>query len=200
MRRAWLLIALCAILLGLKGGRSSAKSSLSWDENNRIPYLKKALFAIRKAKEDDLENARKFVNLTHNTCKSSLPDLKLSCMISGVNRYCKGRGDVKICRYYGDVLMINRLNEGSFLKKRRRYEIMRTRKDYRKAFYEALMHRYAGIATQFYLLEDFSCKEDDWDCIAPILDRFCRDYNNRGKITYQTCAGALVWFIGVFTS
>ena len=78
---------------------------------------------------------------------------------------------------------------------------MSKHKDYRSQIGKELLYKYAAIVAEFKISGEM---EDSWfgeklppeKKLAVGIKNFCSEFSNRQKISWQSCVGAVVWFIG----
>ena len=132
----------------------------------------------------------------------------MECLIQEAKRHCNGirqAREKKYCHLYADILVVNRLSESTFLDRGEKYRIMRKYKNYQKQIGKELLYRYAAIVAEFKISGEIreSWLEDELppnQKLALGIRNFCSDYSNRNKMSWQSCVGAVVWFIGVSQS
>ena len=108
----------------------------------------------------------------------------------------------KYCHLYADILVVNRLSEGEFLDRSEKYRIMNKYRDYRKQIGKELLYKYAEIVAEFKISGelDASWLEEELppnQKLAAGIGDFCTEFSNRSKMSWQSCVGAVVWFIGI---
>ena len=203
MRKGLATIALMTVLslIFLQEARSSI-----YEESRLQEYIENTLNAILKTDSTTLTNADEYVQaIAHSRCSSSRLALRIECLIQETKRYCntiRSATDQKDCRLYADVLVVNRLSEGEFLTSSEKFRIMSKYKDYRKQIGKELLYRYSGIVAEFKISGEM---EESWfgeklppnKKLAVGIKNFCSEFSNRNKISWQSCVGAVVWFIGI---
>ncbi len=175
----------------------AALSEASYDRDNRVQYMVGLLDAIRATALADLENGLVHVEvLSRSVCRSQLPSARMRCLIDEVKKFCgllKRKDHRTRCGLYYDVLILNKLNESQFISLRDRYRVMRQQsRSYSEAIQRELSYRYGALVTEMMLSPHYQGTQTD---LARAIDGFCSDLNDVGRLTWQGCAGALVWFI-----
>ncbi|MEC4674822.1 MAG: hypothetical protein VST68_11590 [Nitrospirota bacterium] len=203
MRNQFVSIAL-TVLLSLVS-LEEAQSSI-YEESRLQKYIEDTLDAILKADSKALTNADEYVQaIAQSRCSSSRLALRMECLIQEAKRYCntiRQATEQKDCHLYADVLVVNRLSEGAFLDRSEKYRIMSKYKDYRRQIGKELLYKYAAIVAEFKISGDI---EESWFAeelspnqnLAVGIRHFCSEFSNRNKISWQSCVGAVVWFIGI---
>jgi len=182
-----------------------AQSSI-YEESRLQQYIEDTLEAILKTDSNALTNADEYVEtIAHSRCSSSRLALRMECLIQETKRYCntlRQAMEQKDCRLYSDILIVNRLSEDAFLNSSEKYSIMSKYKDYRKQIGKELLYKYSAIVAEFKISGEL---EESWfgeslppnKKLARGIRNFCSEFSNRNKISWQSCVGAVVWFIGI---
>jgi hypothetical protein len=204
--RFFLTIALTILLSWVS--LEEAQASI-YEESRLQQYLEDTLDAILKADSKALRNADEFVQaIARSRCRSSHRALRMECLIQEAKRYCNAirqATEKKYCHLYADILVVNRLSESAFLDRSDKYRIMSKYKDYRSQIGEELLYKYAAIVAEFKISGEIqeSWLEDELppnQKLAVGIRNFCSDFSNRNKMSWQSCVGAVVWFIGISQS
>jgi len=168
--------------------------------DNRSEYIQKALISILKMKRKTVRNTQTFFNvLDSSSCRSDILLLKVPCFIKFSQNNCRGKissKSKKYCKLYSDVYISNKWSEKVFISPRKRYQIMKKHKNYRKQIHMHLKTQYADIATAFKLSDHLQCKEIGEICFSDSIDNFCRDHSDKNNYSWQYCVASLIWFIG----
>ncbi len=203
MRNRFVSIALTTLLSLVS--LEEAQSSI-YEESRLQMYLEDTLDAILKADSKALTNADEYVQaIAQSRCRSSHLTLRMECLIQEAKRYCNAirqATEKKDCHLYADILVVNRLSEGAFLDRSEKYRIMSKYKDYRKQIGKELLYKYAAIVAEFKISGEI---EESWledelppnQKLAVGIRNFCSEFSNRNKMSWQSCVGAVVWFIGI---
>lgn len=203
MRNCFVSMAL-TVLLSLVS-LEEAQSSI-YEESRLQKYIEDTLGAILNADSNALINADEYVQaIAQSRCSSSRLALRMECLIQETKRYCntiRPATEQKDCRLYADILVVNRLSEDAFLNRSEKYRIMSKYKDYRRQIGKELLYKYAAIVAEFKIsgeLEEswFKAKLPPNQKLAVGIRNFCSEFSNRNKISWQSCVGAVVWFIGI---
>jgi len=164
-----------------------------YEEAVRAAHLEQALTAIQEAKPAVLNQGQAYASaMERSACSSDNERLRADCLITAARRFCKsgaGRAEGKRCPLFMDVIASNVLAERELISTAQRYQIMRREKDFRKAINRQLQHRYGTLAVELRLAGSEGP-------LGARIDRFCQATADRSNLAWQTCAAALVWFIG----
>ena len=168
---------------------------------DRVAYIHHALGSISATPQPLRAQTIAFVDRVGYTCRSPVAGLRLRCMLTEAESWCKkqkSRVFRDACPAVFDILMINYLNRRSFLSNGERYALLKKKQAGDKAdMNQMLMNRYAGLVTRMVLWQDLSCRDEPgFSCIARKADAFCRDREISPRYTWQACIGAITWFIG----
>lgn len=169
-----------------------------YSQDKRVFRIGKIIRAFQRTDRLKIENDHIWADTAaRSLCKSSLLSLKLECLLSSAAEYCKEKYNVQesvdSCKLYLDVLIVNAMNQESFISKRERFDILKKSKS-REFLQQQLMTRYGEVATEFSMSREFVCGLERVDCFAAGIDSFCRDRSDTGRLTWQACVGALVRF------
>ncbi|HEX8954138.1 MAG TPA: hypothetical protein VF945_19920, partial [Polyangia bacterium] len=108
-------------------------------------------------------------------------------------RFCKrGEAELNGCLDVLDVVTANVLADEQWIAPERRYEIMRTHRDWRHELAAELRRAEGALAVDFHLREGDA---DDDAALARKIDHFCLVTSDETNLAWQTCAATLVWFI-----
>ena len=149
----------------------------------------------------NIVNTYRYINvIDKNNCRSSLSDLRVECLLSYAKKNCREAGGAELknnCELYSDIIVVNKLSENTFVNRSERYRMLKnTSSDYRTVMAGRLQQKYAKIVTHFSLTEGSDCDNDDVQCLARGLDKFCLEYTNTQSLSWQYCISASLWFIG----
>ena len=191
------LLALSALLFS-----SNSYSGKPYHQESRITYIAKVLRAFSETPVNTILNTYSYINVVeNNSCRSSLSDLKVECLLSYANNNCKELRSVKStrnCELYSDIIIVNKISEKTFVNRSERYRMLRnTNYDFRTAMSSRLQQKYSRIVTEFFLKHEEYCEDNDFTCLARGLDKFCLDYTNTHSLSWQYCTSASLWFIGI---
>lgn len=159
----------------------------------RVTYLEEALAAVKATSPKALEQAERHVAaLAGSTCASEFRRLTVECLVSAASRYCKNRPahEATTCPLVLDLVVTNYLAQEEFISQDRRYELMRA-KDYRHQMDLEVRESQGALAADFALRT-----QNDALAIPGRIDRYCLEGAQSSELSWQSCAGALVWFIG----
>jgi len=183
---------------------SNCYASNHYLENNRVAYTSKVLQAFNESTLQNIYNTYSYIEVVDkNSCRSRLSDLRAVCLLSLAKKYCRQTGNNKFkddCELYSDIIVVNKLSENTFVNRSERYSMLEnTSEDYRTVMANKLQQKYARIITHFSLTTGSDCRNNDFNCLARGLDKFCLDYTNTQSLSWQYCMSASLWFIGTST-
>lgn len=164
-----------------------------YDTVSRGAYLNVALTAMRESSGPVLEKGYGYVSaLESGACASDNERLRADCLIASARKFCKsgGKSEGPRCDHFMDIIASNVLSERELISTRERYDIMRTHKDSRAEVSRRLHRLYGELAVSLRLAEPSGRGLGD------DIDSFCQANADRSSLSWQTCAAALVWFIG----
>jgi len=165
--------------------------------DQRVAYLKQALQAVRETPPDLLERASEYARvLDRGACSSSAMRLKVECLMTAAQRYCRNKkaADARRCPIYMDVAVSNVLADRQLVSTDRRYELMRRYRDPRRELAREVQQVQGALAVDFRLRMG-EVKADDDDRLAKNIDRYCVLTADTTSLAWQACASSLVWFI-----
>ncbi len=168
-----------------------------FDHQSRVQKISNTIEAIFSTPKQQLNNTKELIQQeTYRICRSSLLSLKLPCYIDQGKKFCNSftESEYENCLLYMDLFTINFLSQKSFISKREKYKIIKKYKNFKKVFNEKLLSRYGELSTIYALNKHFKCGLDKLDCFSKGLDHFCREYSDKGKLTWQSCVGAVIEF------
>ena len=167
----------------------------------RTHYLKEALDALSSSRYRSLVIKKSFAEmLMRQRCTSSFPSLKTQCLVNETARACSEKGNPgegKRCKLIFDVVIVNLLNQDVFLKPEERSQILK--KFPPEEIGIELNRRYGALCTEF-LFSHFFGKEQNKKHLPESIDNFCLSRASLGKLSWQTCTSAMVWFMGTSRS
>jgi hypothetical protein len=187
-----------ALLLVLLLGGAPAPASGAYEPKARAEYLDAALSAVKSTDPKTLDKARSTVaSFSGSTCASQFLRLRLDCLVEASERWCRARpkSETAACPKVMDLAVDDFLAEEELVPRDRRLEIMRA-PDYRKKMDAEVRSVEGEIAADFQL----RTAHDGGDpALAARIDRYCLARADASELSWQSCAGALVWFIGTST-
>jgi hypothetical protein len=185
-------IALALVALALVAGRARAEETHRAEA--RVRYLAATLAAVRATPPAELRQTSEYARtLARGACSASVERLKVECLMTAARRYCKQRGeDADRCGRDFDVVISNVLADEQLIPPLKRYEIMRTNKDYRRALAAELRRLQGALAVDFRLRTGDAA---DDAALAAHMDQFCLATSDETNLAWQTCVSSLVWFI-----
>ena len=162
----------------------------------RVAYIAGALVAVRATPPESLRQANDYARaLARGACASSVPRLKVECLMTASRRYCKGRpaSETSSCAADMDVIASNLLGESQLVSTEKRYQIMTRYKDYRRELLHELRRVQGALAVDFRLRMGDS--SDDDARLAKQIDQYCVATADDTNMAWPTCVSSLVWFI-----
>ena len=183
-------------------------------EKDRRAYVLGALKAVASSSSKDLATVQKRINAARSSCRSKMPSIEMECLLQAEKSYCKLKKDPfmqKACLYHVDIVMNNKLSESFFLSNHERYKALKNsqkskdKKNDPKAknlsYNNILMSRYAHLVSKMVLWDGVTCPQggdDDvrWACLAKKISTFCEVKATVLNLSWQSCIGANVWFVG----
>ena len=160
MRAYWVSVALITLLPLM--APEEAHSGI-YEESRLEQYLEATLDAIARADPKSLRTADELLEAIAQTrCRSRHVALKMECLIHEARTHCDAiRGDAqkRYCHLYADILVVNRLNEDTFLNRSAKFQIMERYKDYRKQIRKELLYKYAAIVAELKISGEI---EESW--------------------------------------
>ncbi|OQW47973.1 MAG: hypothetical protein A4S09_14340 [Proteobacteria bacterium SG_bin7] len=170
-------------------------------KERRHDYIAGAIASLRKTPSDKLNAAMDYLNVVENDhCRSHFIDLKLKCLIGESKSYCKdmpSADERNKCQFYSDLIIINKLSQKNFIGTHTHYNIMKNKIDVDTEIRRVLGLRYAGLTTEFAMSRHLNCPRSTAKCLAPGIDSYCLATADARNLTWQSCVGALVWFVGL---
>ena len=189
MRRA---AALIAVMLVAGPARSAPTETHGTAQ--RIAHILASLVALDQVPAEALAQGAEYARvLVRGACASATERLKVECLMTAARRYCHKRSEAG-CGVYMDVVLSNVLADEQLLTTERRYQIMRTHKDYRRAIADELRRLRGALAVDFRLRTG---EAGDDATLARNIDHFCLTTSDETNLAVPTCVSSLVWFIRV---
>ena len=177
-------------LIALLAGPPAATSS-AYAPEARVAYLDEALDAVKQSDAKTLAKAKAtVVTLSNSTCGSQFRRLRADCLVTASQRACEGKA--KSCARVMDLAVSNFLGEEELIPRDRRLEIMRGA-DFRKRLDAEVESAQGTIAADFALRTSRDAAKQS---LSTRIDRYCLSRADASELSWQSCAGALVWFIG----
>lgn len=160
----------------------------------RVAYLTEALAALRATPAEALAQATNYAQvMSRSSCASELERLKLECLMTASRQYCRKRGgEAQRCAVDLDVIVAKLLGDAQLIPTERRYQIMTTSKDYRRALAEESRRLAGALAVDFRLRMGAATSDAE---LAPAIDRYCLASSDDNAMPWQACASSLLWFI-----
>ena len=162
----------------------------SYDASQRVAYLEVALEAVAKTPAREQGDAHEFVAaMERGACSASAIRLKTECLMTAARRFCKGKE--ALCPALMDVVISNVLAEAGFVSADRRYEIMKTHRDWHAEVAREIRRIQGSVAVDFRLRP-----RAPGASLASRINDYCVAAADKSNLSWQTCASTLVWFIG----
>jgi hypothetical protein len=172
---------------------AGADATRSYDAVRRAAYVEAALDAVGRASADELAKGYEYASaMDRNKCTAPSVRLKVECLTTLARAFCKGKDSG--CGAMMDVIDSNVLAEGHFVSTDRRYEIMRTHRDWRAEVAREIRHGQGALAVDFHLHQLAGAGPGS---IGKQIDDYCVAAADKSNLSWQSCAASLVWFIGV---
>ena len=178
---------------------SMSMPQVNYQISQRILYLEKAFNAFQRADNVFLSNTLRLLrNQNRYQCSAQSEQLRVQCLIQQSNQNCS---EVKntprdVCNLVSDVIASNLIEEGSFITRQELGRILRNVRGTRDQLLTAINGRYARLTTDFYVDTVDRCPKRDAICLASGIDHFCLKRADQKTMSWQGCAGAILWFIG----
>lgn len=172
----------------------AAGKDARFDAAARAAYLDASVQAVREAKPAVLDQGHAYAAaLERGACSSDHERLRADCLITAARRFCRtgGKAEGKRCPLFMDVIASNVLAERELISTAERYEMMRRHKDHRGEMNRRLGRIYGSLAVELRLSAGPSPR-----ALGTAIDRYCLATADVSSLSWQTCAAALVWFIG----
>jgi hypothetical protein len=194
MTRVLRLLGLAGLLAVSTGG--AAEPPRPYAASARAAYLKDVLSALKAAPPSELKQGLEYARaMEQGACSAGAERLRVDCLVVAVRRYCHdhpGESGQR-CPFLMDAVVSRVLAEAELIPTDERYRIVRENEDYRPALAREI-HRIQGtLAVQLRLREGL--REEDLGALAAGIDHFCLSYADETRLSYQTCAVSLAWFI-----
>lgn len=168
-----------------------------WTKEARENYIFATLNSVLSTSVEKLTKARKYFNRSSGSmCRSSISGLRLQCMMKSMDQYCRKDKPTIKCLKYADLMIVNKLSEGRFMSQREKFALLKKKGSYAKSLMRSLLAKYAAVAMEFSLYPELTCFSTSESCFARGIDDFCTFYSDEGKLPWQSCVGAIIWFIG----
>jgi len=188
------------IILFVAGLVVVAPPDRQYDREARIAHLRDALAGVQQTDLQTLENAYRYIEtMERNACASSIARLRINCLVEKARRNCRGhkpKAKRTACLRYSDLLVVNAMAAAGLVSKAKRFALMQTQADYRRALRRELELLYGELAAGFRLSSSYGCTGTDPECLATAIDNYCLAYTDTGNISWQYCSAGLVWFVG----
>jgi hypothetical protein len=183
------LALVCLILVGTAHADPAA---------DRSAYLAGLIDAVRATDAATLANTRKYIQvIERNKCQAPEMTLRVGCLLEAAAQNCKQlKADARErCTRASDVIVTNQLGERVFVPNDVRFQIMSKQKDTRTAIARELHRRYALLVAELAMSDGFPGPRADGKALAAGIDKFCTDVASTRDLSWQYCAGAIVWFV-----
>ena len=171
-----------------------------YSSTNRINKSTQILNAFDATDPQIIKNIREFVSLSYRTtCISDYHKLKVSCLKEATKRSCqqlRGKENVNNCLLISDIVVVNKLGELNFVSSRKKYDIMKKHKNFKRHLNMSLENQYSLIVAELLVDEDFDCTDVDNNCLGERTSSFCNRYSQGNSLSWQHCVSAILWHIG----
>ena len=173
-----------------------AEEKSPWSSPERARYIHKLMKSTRGVPDRiSVKILKEFSRYNKGLCRSTIPGLKNQCLIKAMSKSCKRKlTSSPYCLDVSDLMIVNKLSLNRFLSHRERFQLLKKSDSYSKSLGRALQEKYASLAMEFRLSK--GCQEFFKPCFASRIDKFYLKYSDDGRLPWQSCVGALVWFIG----
>jgi hypothetical protein len=164
----------------------------SYDAVRRAAYVDSALDAVGRAGAEELAKGYEYASaMDRNKCTAPTVRLKVECLTTLARAFCKGKDSG--CGAMMDVIDSNVLAEAHFVSTDRRYEIMRTHRDWRAEVAREIRRGQGTLAVDFRLHQTAGAGAGS---LGKQIDGYCVAAADKSNLSWQSCASSLVWFIG----
>ena len=164
----------------------------------RTRYLSDAIDALMTSRYQSLIQKKIFANmLMKQRCTSSFQSLKTQCLTHETGKTCRelgGNDEGRKCTIIFDVIIVNLLNQEVFLSTDERNQLLK--KYAAEEIGHELNRRYGTLCTEFLFSPFFPKNARDRKQISESIDKFCLNRASLGKLSWQVCSSAMVWFMG----
>ena len=188
-------VAILALLLAASVSVSAAEPPRPYRRDARVAHIRGTLKALTETAPADLQQGIDFARaLERGACSAGAYRLRVECLLVAMKRYCHDRAEAEAerCPRTMDVIASNILADERLIPPEKRYQIIRNNQDYRPALARELLRIQGTLAVDFRLQTGDA---EDLDTMAANIDRYCLTSADETKLSYQTCASSLVWFI-----
>ena len=167
---------------------------------DRTEYLAHGLSAILKTKKSTLSNTYSFLRaLKRNRCISSIKQLETQCLIESAESSCNNLGGkkYKVCRLYSDAMLATIIEESRIVTRTVKSKIAKNfAGSLGVAIRQEVARHYAIVSMDLMASKYWTCKANQWPCVAKAINGFCSEYTKKRKGSWQGCAGGLIYYIG----
>ena len=193
----WRFLFLAFLLAGFFGVHvdlRAAEAQKPYRMDARVAYIRATLSALTEATPAELQQETDFARgLERGACSAGAYRLRVECLLVAMKRYCHERAETEgRCMRTLDVIASNVLGDERLIPTEKRYQIIRENRDYRPALARELLRIQGTLAVDFRLRTGDA---EDLDTMAANIDHYCVTSADETKLSYQTCASSLVWFI-----
>ena len=194
------ILIVLAILFSRDVPRTLAFSTMEWSEEKKISYIGNGLVSLIETPLSRILKIQKQMGVENrSSCRSSIINLKLQCLIKRMNIYCNKMSGKRRrqCNYISDTVIVNKLSENDHLTSRERFFLLKQKGSHEEKMSDALMKKYSNIAAKLSLSNFLECYEVNQACFAHSINNFCTEYNYKGELGWQSCVSSLIWFIAI---
>jgi hypothetical protein len=190
---------LLLLLLAVPLAPAHGADRLPYSEPARSGFLQTGLQAMRQISAPGLERIKTAIaGAVRNECKSLQDVPILKCLQKFAHALCEPvtGADRSVCLPVADLVIVNKMNEESFISKEERFRISQNSARYAEDYAAALGAKYALLASQVMLQAKVKCPDSGPGCLVRDIDRYCKVTSDKKSLPWQACAGALVWYVG----
>jgi hypothetical protein len=177
----------------------AAGAEASHDRAARVAHLERALEAMEAVTDEWLIDTYNYLYaVERNQCQAPLQSMTCRCLLEAARRNCRqaDRSRQERCERISDVIITTRISEDHFISRAARFRILSEHTDFRAALQGALRRRYAALVTEMTMSQPCSGRDQGRVEIAQAIDQYCRRAATTRRLSWQHCAGAIIWFIG----
>lgn len=164
----------------------------------RVVHVAAALAAVSATPPPVLQKEMEFArSAARGACSAGTQRVRVECLMIAMDKRCRERGEAELprCRPLLDVLVANVLADERLIPTGRRYEIMRSNKEWRRALADELRRIQGALAVDFRLHAGEKAETRDTRALASAIDGYCLATANETKLPWQICVSSLVWFL-----
>lgn len=169
----------------------------TYSRKERKAYIQSSLEAMLAQTRDQLDDEVRYIrNSGRRSCKSSVQQIKIQCLIDLARSNCSKKKNHQACILVADVAVANMIEEDNFITRRDLIRVLRQARGAKDQMMVTLMGRYGRLAIDFLEGYGQDCSPTDNACLAETIESFCSGKTNTAFMSWQGCTSALIWFIG----